>query len=187
MWAEDEAFQSTAGDPWFARLSKRLARIVLYAVQIAAGLVGAVLIGALVVGIVSTSSPRTINWGAVERATENADAQREWEIESSRDWYPSVDMNEIRANQDAVQVQQDGERMFERAVRDAYAEGSRAARGSAGGLDPSLVDCEYFDTREEAEAFYEGAGGPESDPFWLDDDKDGRPCELLPSWDEVYE
>ena len=41
-------------------------------------------------------------------------------------------------------------------------------------------DCGDFSTWQEAQAFYEAAGGPASDPHCLDGDKDGIPCESLP-------
>ncbi|WP_163537288.1 S-layer homology domain-containing protein [Gracilibacillus sp. YIM 98692] len=42
------------------------------------------------------------------------------------------------------------------------------------------VDCGDFDTHEEAQAFFEAAGGPESDPHRLDRDGNGIACESLP-------
>jgi hypothetical protein len=47
----------------------------------------------------------------------------------------------------------------------------------AGGPDR---DCGDFDTWQEAQAFYEAAGGPEKDPHRLDRDEDGIACESLP-------
>lgn len=41
-------------------------------------------------------------------------------------------------------------------------------------------DCGDFDTWQEAQAFFEAAGGPESDPHRLDSDGDGIACESLP-------
>lgn len=42
-------------------------------------------------------------------------------------------------------------------------------------------DCGDFDTHDEAQNFYEAAGGPESDPHRLDgSDQDGVACESLP-------
>lgn len=38
-------------------------------------------------------------------------------------------------------------------------------------------DCTDFDTRADAQAFYEDAGGPTYDPYNLDNDNDGRACE----------
>ena len=38
-------------------------------------------------------------------------------------------------------------------------------------------DCTDFDSRTDAQAFYEHAGGPDYDPYHLDDDNDGRACE----------
>ena len=42
------------------------------------------------------------------------------------------------------------------------------------------VDCPQFATHEEAQAFFEEAGGPASDPHRLDADDDGLACEDLP-------
>jgi len=41
-------------------------------------------------------------------------------------------------------------------------------------------DCDDFATHEEAQAFYEAAGGPASDRHRLDGDGDGEACESLP-------
>ncbi|MBA2175901.1 thermonuclease family protein [Halobacillus locisalis] len=41
-------------------------------------------------------------------------------------------------------------------------------------------DCGDFDTHEEAQAFFEAAGGPEEDPHRLDRDGNGVACESLP-------
>ncbi|PRX38906.1 excalibur calcium-binding domain-containing protein [Planifilum fimeticola] len=41
-------------------------------------------------------------------------------------------------------------------------------------------DCSDFKTQEEAQEFYEAAGGPEKDPHRLDPDKDNVACESLP-------
>lgn len=41
-------------------------------------------------------------------------------------------------------------------------------------------DCGDFGTQAEAQAFYEAAGGPESDPHGLDGEGDGVACESLP-------
>ena len=48
--------------------------------------------------------------------------------------------------------------------------------------DPDGPDrnCSDFDTWAEAQAFYEAAGGPESDPHGLDRDRNGIACESLP-------
>lgn len=45
-------------------------------------------------------------------------------------------------------------------------------------------DCTDFDTRADAQAFYEDTGGPLYDPFNLDDDDDGIACE---EWMRGYE
>ena len=41
-------------------------------------------------------------------------------------------------------------------------------------------DCEDFGTWQEAQAFYEAAGGPDEDRHRLDTDRDGIACESLP-------
>jgi hypothetical protein len=41
-------------------------------------------------------------------------------------------------------------------------------------------NCGDFATQLEAQAFFEAAGGPESDPHRLDGDKNGLACEALP-------
>lgn len=41
-------------------------------------------------------------------------------------------------------------------------------------------DCGDFDTHAQAQAFFEAAGGPDSDPHRLDADHDGIACETLP-------
>lgn len=47
--------------------------------------------------------------------------------------------------------------------------------------DGSDRDCSDFTTQEEAQAFYEAAGGPDIDPHRLDgNDDDGLVCESLP-------
>ena len=48
--------------------------------------------------------------------------------------------------------------------------------------DPDGPDrnCPDFDTQQEAQAFYEAAGGPDSDPHRLDGNGDGVACESLP-------
>jgi excalibur calcium-binding domain-containing protein len=45
-------------------------------------------------------------------------------------------------------------------------------------------DCTDFDSRRDAQAFYEEAGGPLYDPFNLDEDKDGIACE---EWKRDYD
>lgn len=45
-------------------------------------------------------------------------------------------------------------------------------------------DCVDFDSREDAQAFYEEIGGPLYDPYNLDDDEDGVACE---EWARDYE
>lgn len=51
-----------------------------------------------------------------------------------------------------------------------------------GDYDPFSADrdCGDFDTHNEAQAFFEAAGGPESDPHRLDGDGNGIACESLP-------
>ena len=41
-------------------------------------------------------------------------------------------------------------------------------------------DCGDFSSQAEAQAFFEAAGGPASDPHRLDSDHDGKVCESLP-------
>lgn len=41
-------------------------------------------------------------------------------------------------------------------------------------------DCSNFSTQEEAQEFFENAGGPEEDYHNLDKDGDGVACESLP-------
>ena len=50
------------------------------------------------------------------------------------------------------------------------------------GFDPFGTDrtCGDFATQAEAQAFFEAAGGPDSDRHRLDGDKDGVACESLP-------
>ena len=57
-----------------------------------------------------------------------------------------------------------------------------APESSTPGTDPSGPDrnCSDFDTWAEAQAFYEAAGGPETDRHRLDRDGDGIACESLP-------
>ncbi len=58
-----------------------------------------------------------------------------------------------------------------------------ACGGSDLKYDPEGPDrnCSDFDTQQEAQAFYEAAGGPEKDPHRLDGDGDGIACQSLPS------
>jgi hypothetical protein len=45
----------------------------------------------------------------------------------------------------------------------------------------SDVDCGDFDTHAHAVSFFRGTGGsPSNDPYGLDRDQDGNPCETLP-------
>ncbi len=67
-------------------------------------------------------------------------------------------------------------------VEAVLAEGQVYAGDPSVNQDPEVVDCDDFDYQEEAVAFFWGAGGPEVDPFWLDDDRDEVPCELPPRW-----
>ena len=41
-------------------------------------------------------------------------------------------------------------------------------------------DCPHFSTQQEAQRFFERAGGPATDPHRLDADRDGIACETLP-------
>jgi hypothetical protein len=47
--------------------------------------------------------------------------------------------------------------------------------------DPAgpVLGCRDFETREQAQAFYLPAGGPDGDPHELDRDRDGIACESL--------
>ncbi len=45
-------------------------------------------------------------------------------------------------------------------------------------------DCTDFDSRDDAQAFYETSGGPLYDPYNLDDDEDGDACE---EWERDFE
>ncbi|MGH2616059.1 MAG: hypothetical protein ACRDJC_12525 [Thermomicrobiales bacterium] len=56
--------------------------------------------------------------------------------------------------------------------------------GAEAGQSGDDFDCTDFDTRTDAQAFYEEAGGPLYDPFNLDDDEDGVACE---EWETDYE
>ena len=55
------------------------------------------------------------------------------------------------------------------------------ACGSSG-FDPKGPDrnCSDFSRWEDAQAFYEKAGGPDEDPHRLDGDGDGVACQSLP-------
>ncbi len=55
--------------------------------------------------------------------------------------------------------------------------GGPALSGSSVSADR---DCSDFATQEEAQAFYEAAGGPATDPHQLDADGNGVACESLP-------
>ena len=45
----------------------------------------------------------------------------------------------------------------------------------------SDVDCKDFKTRKQAVSFFKGTGGSKTnDPFGLDSEHDGKPCETLP-------
>jgi micrococcal nuclease len=59
---------------------------------------------------------------------------------------------------------------------------SPSTSGYTGPYDPSGPDrdCGDFATHAEAQAFFEAAGGPASDPHRLDGDSDGIACETLP-------
>ena len=70
------------------------------------------------------------------------------------------------------------------AQKDTTSDASTSGKGTAEGLryDPHGPDrdCGDFRTQEEAQRFFEAAGGPERDPHRLDADGDGRACEGLP-------
>jgi hypothetical protein len=57
------------------------------------------------------------------------------------------------------------------------APGAQAAQGDYD------YDCTDFDTRDDAQVFYEQLGGPSYDPYNLDDDEDGTACE---EWEQSY-
>ena len=56
--------------------------------------------------------------------------------------------------------------------------------GAEAGQTGVDFDCTDFDTRDDAQAFYDEIGGPFYDPFNLDDDDDGVACE---EWMRGYE
>jgi hypothetical protein len=66
--------------------------------------------------------------------------------------------------------------------------GSKVLRDKEGNVvtDPSQgkatdeYNCDDFDTKSEAQRFFEKAGGPSADTNRLDGDKDGEACESLP-------
>ena len=45
--------------------------------------------------------------------------------------------------------------------------------------DPDTYECDDFDSWREANEFFIAAGGPEKDPYGMDPDADGIPCEAL--------
>lgn len=53
------------------------------------------------------------------------------------------------------------------------------SRLETGADDFAIRDCGNFDNQALAQAFFEGAGGPASDPHRLDADGDGVACESL--------
>lgn len=55
--------------------------------------------------------------------------------------------------------------------------------GGAAAQENTDYDCTDFDSRADAQAFYEEMGGPLYDPFNLDDDDDGEACE---AWEADY-
>ncbi len=66
--------------------------------------------------------------------------------------------------------------------------GSKVLRDKEGNVvtDPALgkatdeYNCDDFETKPEAQRFFEKAGGPSADTNRLDGDKDGEACESLP-------
>jgi len=72
-------------------------------------------------------------------------------------------------------------------LEEVEAAGEDEANDPSINQDPGVYDCEDFMFIKEAIAFYWGAGGPKVDVFWLDDDNDEVPCELLPRWDSDAE
>ncbi|WP_411953594.1 thermonuclease family protein [Alkalibacillus sp. S2W] len=86
-------------------------------------------------------------------------------------------------------VQSDGfnhdEQTNENEQQDDSSEGDTSnsdSSGYTGPYDPNGEDknCGDFDTHDNAQAFFEAAGGPDSDPHGLDRDGNGAACESLP-------
>jgi hypothetical protein len=51
---------------------------------------------------------------------------------------------------------------------------------TSGGKFTDEYNCDDFETQEEAQTFFENAGGPDEDVNQLDGDNDGVACESLP-------
>lgn len=65
-----------------------------------------------------------------------------------------------------------------RVMRDKL--GNIVPTGQAGGKYTDEYNCDDFSTQEEAQVFYDKAGGIKGDVNRLDGNKDGVPCESLP-------
>lgn len=60
-------------------------------------------------------------------------------------------------------------------------EGNVVAEGTAGAKYEDEYNCDDFATQAEAQVFFDNAGGVENDVNRLDGNKDGVPCQALPS------
>lgn len=76
-------------------------------------------------------------------------------------------------------LQQDANGDFiTRVMRDKL--GNIIPTGQSGGKYTDEYNCDDFDTQEEAQTFFEKAGGVKGDVNRLDGDKDGVACQSLP-------
>lgn len=66
-----------------------------------------------------------------------------------------------------------------RVMRDI--EGNEVSEGTSGAKYTDEYNCDDFSTQEEAQRFFENAGGIEGDVNRLDGNKDGVACQALPS------
>jgi len=83
-----------------------------------------------------------------------------------------------RDNDGNLKTAADGSLMT-RVLRDR--EGNIVAEGTAGAKYEDEYNCDDFKTQEEAQRFFENAGGVENDVNRLDGNKDGVACQALPS------
>jgi len=60
-------------------------------------------------------------------------------------------------------------------------EGNEVAEGTVGAKAEDEYNCDDFATQEEAQRFFDNAGGVENDVNRLDGNKDGVACQALPS------
>lgn len=193
-WAEHEDWQPGNDDGWFVRLILKCVRMGLYGLEFAVRSVAFVAICAVAVGffmlIDQNNDGEYKSWGQVERATEAADAAESWRLDVSDQSRPYEDEQPRHAEGVRDMTRQEYNAMVERdyegQMSRSFNDGEQAAAPFSAPYDPGLVDCDEFPTWDHADAFFRGAGGPGQDLYWLDDDKDGIPCELLPRWDEVY-